>query len=198
MSVIYKGNLTVDLDKVTVKVNDSKVYLTVIEYKIIEALVTHDFIKWDVIDYILNEEQEIKHPKKWVFSSTNPFEVPEVIININNRLKFCGSNINLKLSEDGVKLGSYPEYQSPCTLKSTDFYESSKEIQEKEELIDELRYQIRRDMEDYKLTCSRITNFIGDEYIRIFGDEEHYSFFRLYLMNKIKENIMKIRDINKC
>ena len=196
MSVIYKGNLTVDLDKVTVKVNDNKVYLTVIEYKIIEALVTHDFIKWDVIDYILKEEQEIKYPKKWVFSSTNPFEVPEVIIDINNKLKFCSSNINLKLSEDGVKLGSYiPKYQSSCIISTSEFDESSKEIQEKEELIDELRYQIRRDMEDYKLLCS---DKYGNEDIPLFGDEEHYRFLRIYLRDNIKNNIQKLRDINKC
>lgn len=192
MSVIYKGNLTVDLDKATVKVNDNKVYLTVIEYKIIQALVTHDFITWDLIDYILKEEQEIKHPKKWVFSSTNPFEVPEVIIYINNKLKFCGSNINLKLSEDGVKLGSYPEYQSACILKSIDFDESSKEIQEKEKLIDELRYQIRKDMEDYKLLCS---DKYGNEDIPLFGDEEHYRFLRIYLRDNIRDNIQKLREL---
>jgi len=58
-----------------------------------------------------------------------------------------------------------------------------------------LKAEIRQDMGDYKLLCSRIPDKDGNEYIRIFGDEEHYRFFRIYLMNKIEENIKKLKEL---
>jgi len=190
MSIVYQGNLTIDLDNGEVKVNHSKIYLTNIEYNIIEALAIHEFITWKKIDDILNEESKIRHPKKWVFSSTNPFEVPETVITIVNRLKFCGSNINLKLSEDGIKLGIIDKY-SMKLLRNLD------EITETEKSVNSLRDQIKRDMEDYKLLCSRTPNTFGDEYKPVF-DEEIHMYFKGYLKSRIKENIEKLRGINKC
>lgn len=179
--IIHRGNLTVDLDKGIVKVDANKIYLTDVEYKFLAYMVERNYVNWIlanelIYDFAGEVEEKDKHA----------FTVSKCIIGIVNKLKDYKSIYNLVTSYNGLRFDIFK------------FDESSKEIQEKEELIDELRYQIRRDMEDYKLTCSRIPNFIGDEYIRIFGDEEHYSFFRLYLMNKIKKNIIKIRDINKC
>ena len=58
-----------------------------------------------------------------------------------------------------------------------------------------LRAEIRQDMQDFKLLCSRIPDIDGDEYIRIFGNEEHYSFLRIHLMVRIEENIQKLKEL---
>lgn len=180
---IHIGNLTIELTNEIVKVNDNIVELLCHEYKLLSMLARANINSWVSVEDI-QKELDLFNICNWLNSTQEKLSKHKSTVNIIE-----------SLTGEYVKLGSYLEYQSPCILKSTEFDESSKEIQEKEELIDELRYQIRRDMEDYKLLCS---DKYGNEDIPLFGDEEHYRFLRIYLRDNIKNNIQKLRDINKC
>jgi hypothetical protein len=181
---IHIGNLTIELQNEVVKVNDTIVELFVLEYKILSLLSRADINCWISIEDI---KEKLDHAN-----------ISICISNLQKKLSKHKSTVNIieSLTGEYVKLGSYVlDYESACKIEITEFDKSSKETQKKEELIDELRYQIRRDMEDFKLLCSRIPDIDGEEYNRIFGDEECYSFFRTYLMNKIEDNIEKLRGL---
>lgn len=98
------------------------------------------------------------------------------------------------------------------------FDESSKEIQEKEELIDELRYQIRRDMEDYKFLHTKAYIYDaehnklldGQLFIGWYTGEDNFAFegldlnrafsneanwYKEYLERKIKQNLFKLKQL---
>lgn len=176
---IHIGNLTIELTNGIVKVNDNIIELLVHEYKILSLLSRADINSWVSIEDIAKNLNLYKS------------FISNCIPNLQNKLSKHKSTINIIESQSGeyVKLGvDIPN------IDNQEFDDSSNEIQEKEELIDKLRYQIRRDMEDYKLLNSRI---LGNDKDLLFG-KECYIFFDDYLEEKIKENIQKLRDINKC
>lgn len=174
------GNLTVELTNGIIKINDVIVELLVHEYKLLSILARADINSWVSIEDI---------EKKM-----NQSNIRNCIPRIQKELNKHKSTINIIESQSGdyIKLGPYV-----LDIDKHEFDDSSKEIQEKEELIDELRYQIRRDIEDF-ISCSRLPDIDGEGYNQIFGDEAYYSFFRIYLRDNIKNNIQKLRDINKC
>ena len=53
------------------------------------------------------------------------------------------------------------------------------------------REEIRQDMEDYKILCSRVPDIDGEEYKLIF-DSDIYHNFKIHLENRIDKNIIKI------
>lgn len=176
---VYIGNLGIELQNKIVKVNEDIIELFITEYNLLSMLALADIDSWVSIED-LKKKLDNKIIDKYI------------IPNLQKKLSKHKSTVNIIESKSGdyIKLGHYvPD------IDNHEFDDSSKEIQEKEELIDELRYQIRRDMEDFKILCSRIPDIDGEEYNRIFGDEEHYNFFRTYLMNKIEDNIQKLRGL---
>lgn len=181
---IHIGNLTIELTNGIVKVNDNIIELLVHEYKILSLLSRADINSWvSIEDIAKNLDLDKSFISNCIPNLQNKLSKHKSTININVSLNF---NIESQ-SGEYVKLGvDIPN------IDNQEFDDSSKEIQEKEELIDELRYQIRRDMEDYKLLCS---DKYGNEDIPLFGDEEHYRFLRIYLRDNIEKNIKKLMGL---
>ena len=173
-STIHIGNLTIELTNGIIKVNDTIVELLVHEYKLLSILARADINSWVSIEDI---EKKMNHSN-----------IRNCIPRIQKELSKHKSTINIieSLTGEYIKLGPYV-----LDIYKYEFDDSSNEIQEKEELIDKLRYQIRRDMEDYKLLNSRI---LGNDKDLLFG-KEYYIFFDDYLEEKIKDNIKKLREL---
>lgn len=173
------GNLVIELQTKIVRVNDNRIYLTDVEYNFLVYMVEHNYVDWVFANKLIygfagESEEKDKHA----------FTVSRCIIAIVKKLQEYKSIYNIVTSYHGL------------SFNEVKFDESSKKIQEREEeLIKELRDTIRKDMEDFKLICCRIPDITGEEYNRIFGDEEYYSFFKTYLRDRIEDNIEKLRGL---